>query len=138
MPTRPHQLQSAISGAFDAVLARRPGGAATVRQARHRADFERVWARLGYPDDPALKRRTFAQLRPQFARWDAKDDLGQMLAAADSRRRLEAASALGRAQGQTLAQQEHSQTLMDGLNRRVQEIRGRKRRLRPQGPIRLF
>lgn len=33
---------------------------------------------------------------------------------------------------------EHAQTLMDGLNRRVKEILERKRRLRPQGPVRLF
>ena len=136
MTARPNQLT--MSAAFDAVLARRPELAAEARQAQHRADFEAVWARLGYPNDPALKRRTFAALAPRFARWDARNDLAAALGHADHQRRMEAARALGRAQGRALALREHNAAILAALDRRAEAALERKRRLVPPGPIRLF
>lgn len=138
MTTRPNQLQAAISGAFDAVLSPRSQPGTTARQAQHRADFEHAWERLGYPADPALKRRTFAALAPRFTRWDARRDLTVALARDDHRRRMETASALGRAQGRALARREHGAAILAALDRRITADRERRARLRPAGPIRLF
>lgn len=115
--------RSQMRAAMDAVLASRPELAAEARQARHRADFEHVWAQFGYPNDPTLKRRTFARLAPRFAAWDAREDLHEALAAAsrrdEHRRRIEAARELGRAQGQALALRQQSAALLTALDRRV-------------------
>lgn len=116
-------LQAAISGALDAVLATRPDTATN----RHRAEFERVWAQLGYPNNPALKRRAFASLAPRFAAWDARDDLRRALVRAEHRNRIEAARALGSRQGRALALQERGTALLAALDRRVAALPERKR-----------
>ena len=143
MTTRPNQLRAdpyraQLSRTFDAMLARRPEWAAEARQAKHRAEFEAVWARLGYPNDPALKARTFASLAPDFAHWDARQALALDLSRAAHQRRMEAASALGSRQGRALALQEHAQALMAALDRRITADRERRARLRPAGPIRVW
>lgn len=142
-------VRTAIASAFDAVLAQHPERAAEARQAQHRADFEKVWATLDLPHDPALKRRTFAQLAPDFARWDAQDDLRRALGddwKREHERRMAAASALGRAQGRVRAFREHFQAaavqdraLAAALDEAAE--RARRRSLSPVGitrfPLRL-
>jgi len=55
-----------MSRAMDAALAQRPEHAAEARQAGHRTAFEPAWKGLGYPDDPALKRRIFVRALPRI------------------------------------------------------------------------
>lgn len=134
--SRTNPYQAEIGRALDGVLS---------RQARHRAGFDAAWRDLGYPDDPALKRRVFARVLPRLeakaARWDAgaaRRDLAAALARDDHRRRMEAASALARAQGRELARREHNAALLAALDRRTEAVRARKARLFPPGPIRLL
>ena len=103
-------FQARISAALDTAMAKRP-------EVRHRADFDAVWRDLGYPNDPALKRRTFARFAPQFMAMDARSDLRNALAVDNWKRRMESARRLGRLQGRRLVVAEQDRALTAALDR---------------------
>ncbi|GAB3081193.1 hypothetical protein [Micromonospora schwarzwaldensis] len=114
MTTRPNQLQAAISGALDAALSRRSQPAEAQR-------YPRAWAKYVNEICPRLG---LAPSADRFRLAVARHELGRSLAAS--------------AQGLALARREHSAALLAALDRRTEAALERKRRLVPQGPIRLL
>lgn len=132
---RPAQLRSdpairqAVASALDAALAGRPEPWA--RRARRESRVRAAFTRMGLPLDGARIRLAAALFGPEIDRWEAQEALSAALStatfAANHRRRIEAASRLGRLQGRALVQREHGRALVAALD-------GRIARLQPPAP----